>query len=223
MSDSSPQRRAQVRRSTRETAIEVELWLDQGQAPAVLAEPSVRTGAPFLDHLLAATARHGRMGLSVRAAGDLDLGFHHTVEDTGLALGEAIRAALYGGGGAGAGSAASGVSRFGHAAVPMDEALVLTAVDFSGRPYCALVGLHAAPHAEGFAPALWTAFCRGLTSAGMFTLHQQVLAGEDGHHILEAAAKSLGLALLNAWQPVGGRSGGASGSTKGTVRMEVKT
>lgn len=215
-------RRAKVRRSTRETSVEVELCLEPAEVAQASAgagpQIAVHTGVPFFDHLLEALARHGGMELRLQTSGDLEVGAHHTVEDTGLALGEAARAALYGRRDVAAAQAAPGVVRFGHAVVPMDDALVLSAVDLSGRSHCALSGFEGPAPAGGFHPSLWTSFCGGLAAGGLITLHQRVLAGEDGHHLLEAAAKSLGLALAAAWRP----AGGAGRSTKGAVRLEVR-
>lgn len=222
-------RTAEVRRTTRETQVFVRLSLDGNGTTANGASQDggtgqVQTGAPFFDHLITAMARHGRLGLSVTVRGDLDAGLHHTVEDTGLALGEALRAAARGGGGAIGAMAdgAPGVVRFGDALIPMDDALVLTALDLGGRPFFAPAGLPRGLSAESFDAGLWLEFCRALASSGQLCLHQRVLAGEDGHHILEAAAKSLGLALHRATRPDGSGRGGEPVSTKGPVSLDVR-
>ncbi len=225
-------------RRTAETAISVKLSLD-GESPA----GTVATGCGFLDHLLAAFAKHAGAGLAVDAQGDqAATGFHHLAEDCGLALGTALRFCLYGRTDVPTGESAPGVRRFGHAIVPMDEALALAAVDLSGRPFCQVKGLGAGMFAgeggcgeggccEGrggggaagansarapgdFGAADWIEFCRGLATAGLFTLHLQVQAGSNAHHILEASAKAAGRALGDAWRPAssgGTRPDGAAG------------
>jgi imidazoleglycerol-phosphate dehydratase len=128
-------RAARVRRATKETTIEVELGLD-GTGAA-----SVSTGVPFFDHMLAQLARHGLLDLTVRAQGDTEIDAHHTVEDTALALGQALREAL---------GDKAGITRFGDAVIPLDETVARAAVDLSGRPYC----VHSEP--DGMAPLIGT-------------------------------------------------------------------
>lgn len=224
MSDGVAQRSAVVTRRTAETAINLKLALDAGDGPAERGgSPGVSTGCGFLDHLLCAMARHAGFALAVEAQGDqAQTGSHHLAEDTGLALGRALRYSLYGDGDLPTGESAPGVERFGHAIVPMDDALVLVAVDLSGRPGAYLRGLTAAgggPACAGFEWADWAELCRGLATAGMFTLHIDVLAGDNVHHIMEAAAKALGRALGEAARLVAG--GAATTSTKGRVALTV--
>lgn len=176
-------RRGEAERTTRETRVRVAVDLDgSGRA-------QVATGMPFLDHLLEACARHGLLDLEVRAEGDLEVEGHHTAEDVGLVLGQAVAAALGG---------REGIGRYGWACLPMDEALVLAAVDLSGRPH--LAWEVAAParafgafHTE-LAPEFWRAFVR----AAAVTLHVRSLAGENSHHLLEAVWKAVGRALAQA-------------------------
>lgn len=176
-------RTASVERKTAETDIRVELELDgSGRVNAV-------TGIPFLDHMLDAFGRHGLLDLTVAASGDLDVDAHHTVEDVGIVLGQAFAEAL---------GEKRGIARFGSAAVPMDEALVLAAVDISGRGQLhyavdlpiEIVGTFDTTLAKEFLIAL-------ATNAGL-TLHVRSLAGENSHHIIEAAFKAVARALRQA-------------------------
>lgn len=176
-------RTASVERKTAETDIRVELELDgSGRVNAV-------TGIPFFDHMLDALGRHGLLDLTVAASGDLDVDAHHTVEDVGIVLGQAFAEAL---------GEKRGIARFGSAAVPMDEALVLAAVDISGRGQLhyavdlpiEIVGTFDTTLAKEFLIAL-------ATNAGL-TLHVRSLAGENSHHIIEAAFKAVARALRQA-------------------------
>lgn len=176
-------RTASVERKTAETDIRVELQLDgSGRVNAV-------TGIPFFDHMLDAFGRHGLLDLTVAASGDLDVDAHHTVEDVGIVLGQAFAEAL---------GEKRGIARFGSAAVPMDEALVLAAVDISGRGQLhyavdlpiEIVGTFDTTLAKEFLIAL-------ATNAGL-TLHVRSLAGENSHHIIEAAFKAVARALRQA-------------------------
>jgi imidazoleglycerol-phosphate dehydratase len=190
-----------VTRETKETQLLVELDLD-GPGPV-----EVETGVPFFDHMLAQLAKHGCLALTVRAKGDIEIDAHHTVEDTSIALGQALREALGG---------KSGISRFGDALVPLDETLVRAAVDLSGRPYV----VHEEP--AGMPPMIGT-YDTTLTrhiwesfgfSAGI-CLHVQVLYGRNPHHIVEAQFKAVARALRSAaaFDP---RVGGVP-STKGVL------
>jgi imidazoleglycerol-phosphate dehydratase len=176
-------RSASITRKTRETDITVALDLDG------TGSTSVETGVPFFDHMLDAFGRHGLFDLSVSAVGDLEIDAHHTVEDVGIVLGQAIAEAL---------ADKSGITRFGSATVPMDEALVLAAVDISGRGALyydvalpiELIGTFDTTLAKEFLTAL-------ATNAGV-TLHVRSLAGENAHHIIEAAFKATARALAQA-------------------------
>lgn len=181
-------RRARAQRATAETTVSVELDLDgAGQA-------SIQTGVPFFDHLLTAFARHGWFDLTVRAAGDLDVDAHHTVEDTGIVLGQAFRQALAGG---------EGIARFASLHLPMDDALVLVAVDVSGRAYldCELT------FATGSIGALGTDLVeevlRAFVTHAAVTLHVRQVRGRNSHHLAEAVFKGLGVALGRATRVVG--------------------
>ena len=174
----SPQKRqASFSRTTTETDIQFHLVLDGA------GENRIATGIGFLDHMLAQMSRHGLIDLTVAARGDLAIDDHHTVEDVGIALGRALREALGDG---------AGIVRYGHAIVPMDEALVLCAVDVSGRGL-SVCDLNLPVERLGtMATEMIPEFVRALAHNAGFTLHLRQLAGENGHHIAEAAFKALG-------------------------------
>ncbi|HEX2127511.1 MAG TPA: imidazoleglycerol-phosphate dehydratase HisB [Thermoleophilaceae bacterium] len=176
-------RTAQVNRVTGETDVSVSLSLDG-------AGGGVReTGLGFFDHLLDAVARHGGLDLDVHTRGDLETGPHHTVEDTGLALGQALDEAL---------SDRAGIRRFGHAVIPMDEARASCAVDVSGRPYTAFEGGFPAERVADFDTDLAEEFFRAVASAAKLTVHLRVEAGTNAHHMVEAAFKAFARALRAA-------------------------
>lgn len=193
-------RTATIDRQTRETTIRVTLDLD---GPGAV---EVGTGIPFFDHMLEAFGRHGLVDLEVEASGDIEVDAHHTVEDVGICVGQAIAEAL---------GDKSGIARFGSAVVPMDEALVLAAVDVSGRGQLhyavdvpiELIGTFDTTLAKEFLIAL-------ATNAGV-TLHVRSLAGENAHHIIEAAFKAVARALAAA-VALDPRVAGVP-STKGTL------
>ena len=193
-------RRAAVHRVTNETDIAVALTLEGSGAA------DVSTGIGFLDHMLELFAYHGGFDLIVAAHGDLDVDGHHTVEDIGLALGEALKEAL---------GDKRGTRRYGSSLLPMDEALAMVALDLSGRP-CFVHDLHLAGVRLGaFDGDLTAHFWRSLcTQAGM-TLHVRLLAGSDAHHIVEAVFKGVARALAEACERHG--RGDAVPSTKGTL------
>jgi len=178
-------RKAQVKRKTRETDIVVELNLyGSGQA-------KVKTGIAFFDHMLTSLARHALLDLTLRAKGDLEVDQHHTVEDVGLVLGQALKEAL---------GDRRGIARFGSAAAPMDDALVLAAVDLGGRPYLeyeVMVVLKGQP-VRDFDTQLIVEFFRALAQGAAMNLHVRQLAGRNRHHIIEAAFKATALALREA-------------------------
>ena len=195
-------RSATLKRATRETSVSVRIDLDGS------GEAAISTGLPFFDHMLGQLARHGLMELEVQAEGDLAVDAHHTVEDTGIVLGQALREAL---------GDKSGLRRFGSVAVPLDEALVEVALDLSGRPYLAYsVALprDASPlGSPGFEPQLAEEFWRALVVSAGFTLHVRSLAGRNTHHLLEASFKAVALAFRDALR----REGTGVPSTKGAL------
>lgn len=177
------ERHAARRRTTRETDVSVELCLD-GRGSA-----SVGTGVPFLDHMLDALARHGLLDLEVRASGDTAVDDHHTVEDVGIVLGGAVRDAL---------GDMRGIARYGSAAVPMDEALVLCAIDVSGRGQAHVDLRFPVERIGTFDVQLVKEFLIAFAANAGVTLHVRQLAGENAHHIAEAAFKALARALMEA-------------------------
>lgn len=182
-------RSVEIRRVTRETDVSIELHLD---APAADRDQiAIATGVPFLDHLLTAFAFHGQLGLTLNASGDTDIDDHHSVEDVGLVLGQALRAAL---------GERRGIRRFGHAYAPMDEALARAVVDISGRPYLAFEGRSVTlPERVGtFETQLVEEFWRAVAMEARLTLRLDLLHGRNGHHALEALFKAAGLALGDA-------------------------
>jgi imidazoleglycerol-phosphate dehydratase len=174
-------RTAQLSRKTGETDVRVELDLDGGE-PGTMS-----TGVGFFDHMLDLLARHGRLGLAVTVRGDLETGAHHTVEDTGIVLGQALAQAL---------GDRAGIRRYGHAVVPMDEARAACAIDISGRPFCTVEGLDLPPGAiAGFEHEAAEEFFRAVASAGRLTLHVELQAGTNAHHMIEACFKAFARAL----------------------------
>ncbi len=176
-------RKAEIQRKTSETSVFVGLVL------CGVGEAAVDTGVPFLDHMLTLLAKHGRIDLQVRARGDLAVDAHHTVEDVGICLGQAFRESL---------GDKRGIERYGHALLPMDEALVAVAVDLSGRGYLSFnVGMPASKVGQ-FDTELVEEFLRAFAIEGALTLHVRLMAGKNTHHIIEAVFKGLGRALRQA-------------------------
>jgi imidazoleglycerol-phosphate dehydratase len=195
-------RLARVDRVTAETKVAVELSLDG--TGVVRAS----TGVPFFDHMLSQLGKHASLDLTVHARGDIEVDAHHTVEDTALALGQALREAL---------GDKAGISRFGDALVPLDETLVRAAIDLSGRPYA----VHTEP--AGLAPLIGTYdttltghFFESLAHSAGICVHVDVLRGRNPHHIVEAQFKAFARALRAAAAP-DPRSGGGVPSTKGVL------
>jgi imidazoleglycerol-phosphate dehydratase len=176
-------RTSQIHRTTGET--DVQLSLDLNGTGAGDRE----TGIGFFDHLLDAVARHGLFDLDVRVDGDLETGPHHTVEDTGIALGQALDEAL---------GDRAGIRRFGDAVVPMDEARASAAIDISGRPYLAFEGEFPRPRVGDFDTDLAEEFLRAVASAAKLTAHVRVEAGTNAHHMVEASFKAFARALGEA-------------------------
>jgi len=193
-------RRARVDRATKETQISVELDLDGD------GRSQIDTGIPFLNHMLEIFARHGFFNLNVKAHGDLDVDQHHTVEDVGLSIGQALREAL---------GDKVGIRRFGNASCPLDEALVNTVVDLSGRPFLAYNLRIKQARVGVFDTELVHDFFLALTNQAGMNLHFNQVQGRNAHHIVEAAFKSFARALDEAKQ-VDPRVKGVP-STKGTL------
>ncbi len=196
-------RTATVTRTTAETDITIELKLDgSGQA-------DIETGVGFLDHMLHALARHARFNLKIRATGDLHIDEHHTVEDVGIVLGRALAEAL---------GDHKGITRMGHAIVPMDEALAMVAVDFGGRGYFVFNGQFSTDRIGQVGTSLIPHFFESMAHAGRLNLHARLLAGVDDHHRAEALFKALARALDMAVQR-DPRLEGQVPSTKGTLTV----
>ncbi|HYQ99320.1 MAG TPA: imidazoleglycerol-phosphate dehydratase HisB [Casimicrobiaceae bacterium] len=194
-------RTAKVERSTRETRIAVTVDLDgTGRA-------QVATGVPFLDHMLDQLARHGLVDLTVEAKGDLHIDAHHTVEDIGITLGQAVREAL---------GDKAGLTRFGHAYAPLDEALSRVVIDLSGRPGLEFHVPFARAMIGAFDVDLAHEFFQGFVNHAQVTLHVDNLRGQNAHHQAETVFKAFARALRMAMAP-DPRAGGAIPSTKGTL------
>ncbi len=189
-------RRATVQRNTKETKIRVDVDLDR------TAEPQTHTGLPFFDHMLEQIGKHGGFALSVQAEGDLHIDEHHTIEDTGLALGQALREAL---------GDKRGIGRYGFT-LPMDETLASAALDFSGRPYFVFEGEFKRERVGDMPTELVPHFFRSLCDAAGLNLHLSV-RGDNDHHKVEACFKALARALRQALP----RQGTALPSTKGAL------
>jgi imidazoleglycerol-phosphate dehydratase len=191
---------ATVARKTKETDIRLELHLDGD------GRSTVTTGIPFLDHMLELFAKHGLFDVTVQARGDLEVDYHHTVEDVGLVLGQALRDAL---------GDKAGIRRFGEATVPLDEALVQTVVDLSGRPFLAYDVRIKQAKIGSFDVELIHDFLLALVNQAGMNLHVRMLSGRNPHHIVEATFKGLARALDVATQ----RDPRVRGvlSTKGTL------
>jgi imidazoleglycerol-phosphate dehydratase len=172
-------RTADKERQTGETQVKLSLDLDGG-------EYSAATGVGFLDHMLDLLARHGRLGLKVEATGDLETGAHHTTEDVGIVLGQALDEAL---------GDRAGIRRYGSALVPMDEALAECAIDISGRPYVAFDADLPATSIAGFDTDLAEEFFRAVANSSKLTLHLWVRSGTNAHHMVEASFKAFARAL----------------------------
>ncbi len=194
-------RQARVLRETGETRVEVSLDLDGS------GRGSIATGIGMFDHLLEQVARHGLLDISISASGDLEREAHHLVEDVGLALGQALDEAL---------GERRGIVRFGHALVPLDEALALVAVDLGGRPHAVVEASFRRDYLGALPTEMVSHFLASLAQAGRLNLHVRLLAGENDHHRAEAIFKALALALRQATRPEP-RLGGEVPSTKGVL------
>jgi imidazoleglycerol-phosphate dehydratase len=175
-------RTATIERTTGETRVSLALDLDGGAVEAA-------TGVGFLDHMLELLGRHGRLGLKVEAAGDLDAGAHHTVEDVGIVLGQALDEAL---------GDRAGIRRYGYVAVPMDESLGMCAIDISGRPLCLFEADLPPVSIAGFDTELAEEFFRAVANNAKITLHVGTRYGSNAHHMIEACFKAFARALREA-------------------------
>jgi imidazoleglycerol-phosphate dehydratase len=175
-------RTAEINRETKETNVSLRIDLDGGEA-------KVSTGVGFLNHMLDLLALHGRLGLQLEASGDLETGAHHTTEDVGICLGQAIDQAL---------GDRAGIRRYGSALVPMDEALGECAIDVSGRPYCAFDAELPAVTIAGFDSELAEEFFRAVSNNSKMTVHIWVRSGSNAHHMIEASFKAFARALREA-------------------------
>ncbi len=176
-------RTAKVERETKETAIRINLNLNGS------GEHKISTGIPFFDHMLTLFAVHGFFDLSIDAKGDIDVDFHHTIEDIGLVLGDAFDTAL---------GDRKGIKRFGHAVTPMDDALTSVAVDLSKRPYLVYNVPEKAKKGGNEFTSLSKEFFRSFSNRGGMNLHVNVMYGENEHHVVESIFKAAGRALAQA-------------------------
>ena len=187
-------------RKTKETDIQISLNLDGS------GQYEINTGIPFFDHMLAQLARHGQMDLNIKAKGDLEIDGHHTVEDVGWVLGQALYEAL---------GDRRGITRFGHAYVPLDEALTRVVIDLSGRPYLVYKAEFKVPRIGDLQAELIEEFLKAFVQEGKFNLHVENLYGRNQHHIAETIFKATARALRMATRVDGGFSD--IPSTKGVL------
>jgi imidazoleglycerol-phosphate dehydratase len=185
MKNPSKSRKALIVRDTRETQIRLKLALD-GKGISRIESP-----VPFLNHMLELMSHHGALDLDLKARGDIEVGFHHTVEDIGICLGDAFKQCW---------GDFKGIKRYGSSILPMDEALVMTAVDISRRPHLSYGWKPRKVRVEGFDTALIKEFFQALVNRAGLTLHLRVLDGENIHHIIEAMFKGFGRAIGEASQ-----------------------
>jgi imidazoleglycerol-phosphate dehydratase len=176
-------RSAEIERKTKETQIQVKLNLDGN------GQHEVSTGIGFFDHMLTLLCVHGLLDLTIEAVGDIHVDAHHTVEDVGLVLGEGLSRAL---------GERKGIGRYGHAVIPMDDALAQVAIDLSNRPFLKFVLPKRLPRQNDFDASLALEFFRALSVKSGMNLHIQVPYGENWHHIIEAVFKGMGRALRQA-------------------------
>lgn len=182
-SSMSTKRTATRNRKTAETSIEMSLNIDGSGVS------TIDTGVPFFDHMLTLFSKHGLFDLDVKTVGDISVDFHHTIEDTGIVLGECLREAL---------GTKEGIRRYGCCYLPMDEALARVVVDLSNRPHLEFRAPAGTPSAPNMPFTLVEEFCRALTSNLRANIHVELLYGRDGHHIAEAIFKGLARALHDA-------------------------
>lgn len=190
-----------IERKTLETDIRVEINLDKS------IPSDIQTGVPFFDHMLNSMARHGRFYSAIKCTGDIHVDDHHTVEDIGICLGKAFKEAL---------GSKSGIRRFGHAIVPMDDALTLTAVDLSGRPFFKYTGIDLKGYIKDYNEEMTVEFMRSFADNAEMNLHIEQKYGNNRHHIHESIFKSVGFALYNSFM-IDESLKGSIPSTKGTI------
>jgi imidazoleglycerol-phosphate dehydratase len=191
-------RSASLQRATKETTVELDLVVDGS------GTTTVSTGIPFFDHMLEQLGKHAGFDLKIAAKGDLEVDLHHTVEDVGIVLGNALREAL---------GEKRGVRRFANSLVPLDEALVQVALDLSGRPFLVYDVEPVAEWIGTFDPQLAEEFWKGFVDGARVTLHIRSVTGKNGHHVIEASFKGVARALRDAVRV----EGGGVPSTKGTL------
>ena len=194
-------RTAEIERNTLETQISVSVNLDGS------GEREFKTDLPFLDHMLDQVARHGLLDITVKADGDLEIDAHHTVEDIGITLGQAVNEAI---------GDKKGIRRYGHAYVPLDEALSRVVIDFSGRPGLVYNVVFVRQMVGGFDVDLFHEFFQGFVNHAKVTLHIDNLSGENAHHQIETIFKAFGRALRMAAEP-DPRMSNVTPSTKGSL------
>lgn len=194
-------RSAEIHRKTAETSIDVELHLDG------TGEYEVSTGIGFLDHMLEQLSRHSLIDLRVKAVGDLHIDQHHTTEDTGIAIGEAVAKAL---------GDRKGITRYGHAYAPMDETLTRCALDISGRPYLVFKAAFSTPRLGEMDTELFEHWFHSFAGSAGITLHVENLYGSNNHHIIESCFKAVARALRTAVE-IDPRKADSVPSTKGTL------
>jgi imidazoleglycerol-phosphate dehydratase len=198
-------REARASRKTKETSVEVKVDLDGS------GRYDVTTGIGFLDHMLEQLSRHSLIDLHVRAKGDLHIDFHHTTEDTGIVIGQAVSKAL---------ADRKGIARYGDALIPFDETLTRVAIDISGRPYLVWRVKFTRPKLGEMDTELFKEWFQAFAQAAGITLHIENLYGENNHHIVESCFKGLARALRTAIE-IDGRSATEVPSTKGALGADV--
>jgi len=190
-----------IERKTLETDIKVEINLDKS------VSSNIETGVPFFNHMLNSMSRHGRFYTEIKCTGDIHVDDHHTVEDIGICLGKAFKEGL---------GNKSGIRRFGHVIIPMDDALTLAAVDLSGRPYFKYTGVDLKGYIKEYSEELTLEFLRSFTDNAEINLHIEQKYGDNRHHIHESIFKALGIALYNSCT-IDDSLKGSIPSTKGTI------
>ena len=194
-------RKATVKRETKETKIHIDIDLDGS------GKNAIDTGIPFMDHMLNLMAAHGFMDLKITASGDIDIDYHHTVEDLGICFGQAINDSL---------KDKKGIKRYGQASVPMDEAMSSVVIDISNRPFLAYRVPVKNSKTGNFDIELLEEFFRAFVTYSGITLHVDLIAGKEPHHVAESIFKALGKALDMATS-IEERLGGEANSTKGLI------